>query len=330
MNKEEIFKSGFVRAFIEEYYERMQHSYYPPKDRLNYTLCKDDDEKKVITTKEIEKAKDKIKELGNEELSFGYIMSYKDKNSPSYIEPLERHSFWLRRFSEEFDDSIISYTPIYDAVLRFFEKQEIDKDCFENEDEFWNFYPESISPENAFLPDIVVGENELLALIEFTIEEYLKDEWWEFDFEDFAKYRSISHSIDTLFELSELFVQLNRLEMFQDFLTYDNIEEEPTKNLFSALEWATIFYYAHETNLLDNENTIVGNIEIFMSKHQVKTSAQNFKVKYYEAKNRINKKNDYPIKKLNTIVPFLKEHYNHSVDKVENDIIFLEQERLDY
>lgn len=96
---------------------------------------------------------------------------------------------------------------------------------------------------------------------------------------------------------------------------------------FSALEWATIFYYADETKLLTESRLIKTRMEQFMSKHQVNTTFDNFKVKYYEARKRINEKNDYPISKLKLIIPFLKENYKQTVTRVENDIFFLEENR---
>ncbi|HMQ06048.1 MAG TPA: hypothetical protein PKC30_02050 [Saprospiraceae bacterium] len=99
---------------------------------------------------------------------------------------------------------------------------------------------------------------------------------------------------------------------------------------FSVLEWATIFYYADETKLLSEGRLLKTRLEQFMSKHQVNTTFENFKTKYYEAKKRINKKNDYPINKLELIIPFLKENYKQTVTKVENEIIFLKENKPDY
>jgi len=99
---------------------------------------------------------------------------------------------------------------------------------------------------------------------------------------------------------------------------------------FSVLEWSTIFYYADETKLLPENRHLKIRLEQFMSKHQVNTTFGNFKNSYYEAKRRINKNNDYPINKLDSIIPFLKENYKQTVTKVENDIIFLEENKPDY
>lgn len=102
------------------------------------------------------------------------------------------------------------------------------------------------------------------------------------------------------------------------------------KSPFSVLEWATIFYYADETKLLSESRLIKTRLEQFMSKHQINTTFDNFKTKYYEAKRRINEKNDYPTNKLELIIPFLKENYKQTVTKVENDIIFLEENKPEY
>lgn len=99
---------------------------------------------------------------------------------------------------------------------------------------------------------------------------------------------------------------------------------------FSVLEWATIFYYADETKLLPESRLLKTRFEQFMSKHQINTTFDNFKNSYYEAKRRINDKNDYPINKLESIIPFLKENYKQTVAKVENDIFFLKENKPDY
>lgn len=119
------------------------------------------------------------------------------------------------------------------------------------------------------------------------------------------------------------------------FATFDkcehNLPHQPIiESPFSVLEWATIFYYADETKLLSESCLLKTRLEQFMSKHQVNTTFDNFKNSYYEAKRRINKKNDYPINKLELIIPFLKENYKQTVTKVENDIIFLEENKPEY
>lgn len=106
----------------------------------------------------------------------------------------------------------------------------------------------------------------------------------------------------------------------------ETIVESP----FSVSEWATIFYYANETKLLPEARTIKERMEQFINKYEINTTLNYFRTQYYEAKKRINKKNDYPINKLKLIIPFLKENYKQTVTKVENEIIFLEENMTEY
>lgn len=134
----------------------------------------------------------------------------------------------------------------------------------------------------------------------------------------------------TLIEWIEIF----KKQPIDSLYYYTNPEALPPQpiieNPFSVLEWATIFYYADETKLLSKSRLRKTRLEQFMSKHQVNTTPVNFKNSYYEAKRRINEKNDYPINKLELIIPFLKENYKQTVTKVENDIIFLEENKPEY
>jgi hypothetical protein len=129
-------------------------------------------------------------------------------------------------------------------------------------------------------------------------------------------------------------LSIPRKRKFNEFLEYTKTKALPPQPIvespFSVLEWATIFYYADETKLLTESRLIKTRLEQFMSKHQINTTPVNFKNSYYEAKRRINEKNDYPINKLELIIPFLKENYKQTVTKVENDIIFLEENKPEY
>lgn len=126
-------------------------------------------------------------------------------------------------------------------------------------------------------------------------------------------------------------LQLHK-EYFKEVTPLLKALQPQTKNEtpFSVLEWATIFYYADETKLLAESRTIKERIEQFINKYEIKTTLKYFRTQYYEAKKRINEKNDYPINKLELIIPFLREKYKQTVTKVENDIIFLKENRTEY
>lgn len=107
---------------------------------------------------------------------------------------------------------------------------------------------------------------------------------------------------------------------------------EPQQNdmKFSVLEWATIFYYADETKLLSGGRVKTKRMEEFINKHNLTSTFDSFRNSYYEACNRINNLNNFPIAKLDLIMPFLEEYYKPTITKVENDIIFLEENKSDY
>jgi len=216
METNEIIESGFVKAFIAEYFEFKTHSFYPDKDRLLYVLSSNDREKQQVTEKQIELIKSEIQKLGNENLSFAYLLSCKPKSisALNYIEPDKRFDFWLKRFCEEFVFSINSFKPIIEAFELFIDK--LPKEDFEVE--FWEIYPASHKPIESCLSFIIQREAELINEIEFTISEFKENEYWEFDFEEYQKFIDTSKPMELLFNLSELLVQLNRLEMFNEFL----------------------------------------------------------------------------------------------------------------
>jgi hypothetical protein len=130
-------------------------------------------------------------------------------------------------------------------------------------------------------------------------------------------------------------------QLFKNFENCQHKTEQPepqatakgkqsTKSEFSVLEWATIFYYADETKLLSKERTIIGRIKQFIIENEIETTPNYFKNKYIEAKKRINTTSNYPTNKLETIIPFLKEHYKETITKVQNDITYLQTESPEY
>lgn len=175
--------------------------------------------------------------------------------------------------------------------------------------------------------------NELVLQIEqfefaFSLLEKKKEKDNLFLVEEFGKYEPVIIEV-----LDYWKAELIKLQSGND--TQSNIElktkhQPKNKSQFSVLEWATIYYYADTTKLLPENRIISERMKEFMSKHKLDTTFDNFKTTYYEAKKRINEKNDYPINKLELIIPFLKENYKQTVTKVENEIIFLEENKPEY
>jgi hypothetical protein len=215
MEKEEIFKSGFIEAFIEGYFSHYTYNHYPSKDRLLYILCNNEEEKEEVTIEQISHAKIKISKLGFNELILAYLVSGK-KESREYIAE-KRHEFWVSRFAESFDDKMVDFDPIYKAVCSYNKVKKISRKCFETEDDFWEFYPDLYKPKIRDMIRIITNEVELIEHIEFEIDNYIENEYWEFDFDEYQKYIEGSKPLELLFNLCELLVQLDRLEMFNSF-----------------------------------------------------------------------------------------------------------------
>ena len=99
------------------------------------------------------------------------------------------------------------------------------------------------------------------------------------------------------------------------------------KTLFSIPQWASIFYYADESKLLPNTKFKKEKREAFMTLHKIDTTLDYFNKCYLEVKVLINKKNNYPIDKLEDIIPFMKEHYKEAESRIKSDIIILKEEK---
>jgi hypothetical protein len=322
LNKEQIFESGFVGAFFERYYEYKCHSYYPDIDRLNYAIARDNEEKKEYTLKEQAKAKDKIKELGFEELSYAYVVSCKKENGHAYIEDSKRYEYWMERFIITFEGNIVSFTQINEAAQRFFNKEVLDNECFENEDEFWDFYPTGMSPNDQQLFTVAIEEHTIKVLIEYDIEEFKKNDWWEIDFEEYEKRRHYSNPLDNLLRLSELFVQLNRWDMFNDFI---RIEEEENKIIspenkiernLTIAQIALINIYKGKIITRDNANEIA-KAQGYISKNSGERLYQKY-LKYHLPKDRTandgtERKSKAKLKLLKSVVEHLQKDLQSAI-----------------
>ena len=113
----------------------------------------------------------------------------------------------------------------------------------------------------------------------------------------------------------------------------DKSESKEIRNLksdkkkFSILQWATIFYYAEDSELLPRDNTKKNQMQQFIYEHPFDTTVDSFKNKYSMAMKRINATNDYPIKKLEMLIPYLEENYPETIGRVQNDLKFLKEEK---
>ena len=136
-----------------------------------------------------------------------------------------------------------------------------------------------------------------------------------------------------VFQIKEVFIANEIVQGIKRENSYKcNLREEERneeKEGFSVLEWSTIFYYADSIGAFNDSSNTIERIRKFIEKHSVETSDSYFKNQYYNVKIRINNKNDYPIKKLEKLIPFLEVNYSDVLSKVYNDITFLKTEQSD-
>lgn len=102
-------------------------------------------------------------------------------------------------------------------------------------------------------------------------------------------------------------------------------EDQPKYNL-SCFEWATIFYYAESANLIPGKKKSDKATEFFKT-HSLTFSEKSFLNNTSKANKRINTNNDYPLKKLNRILPIVTEYYPLLVGNITNDIEILRDEQ---
>jgi hypothetical protein len=224
METKAIIESGFIENFISQYFEDRTYD-YQGKDRLRYAMCNSDLDKQQVTNEQIEIVKSKIQKLGYDELSFGYIESCKPDNVYSFIESDKRFDFWLHRFMSEFIDSINSFTPI----IEFYEAY-TKKDNGEDFEHHYNLcYPDNQKPSAHNLAFIIQREFDLLVDIEIVVDQFNEGEYWEFDFDEFQKFVEANKPMQYLFNISELLVQLSRLEMLNEFIYPNQQDLQPSQ-----------------------------------------------------------------------------------------------------
>ncbi len=225
-----ILESGFVQAFIEEYYEYYFYGFYSDKDRLSYSLCLSDKAKHEVTLENIRDVQKKITLSGFEELSSEYLNSSQVTSGPNYIKGSEnRLKFWIQRFAEYFEEDTDTFVPVKYVLSDLKEEDHLTKKDFKDEKLLWYQFSKDLLPKIQDLELNFRTEINLLLSIQQCIEDYNENEYWSFDFEYFKSIADYVKPIENLVCLSDLVVQINRLEMFKGFLKIDKTRLVPQK-----------------------------------------------------------------------------------------------------
>jgi len=89
--------------------------------------------------------------------------------------------------------------------------------------------------------------------------------------------------------------------------------------VFSAPEWAAIFYYADAAKLLPKADTKEKKIKDFISKYNISNTYNHLKNEIIEADKTINY-GTFGARKLKKLLPFIKKHYSKALINIQNDI----------
>ena len=172
-----------------------------------------------------------------------------------------------------------------------------------------------------------------LASCKYPYESFGMVEICENDFLHFHEYKEILFNNRNWSEEEERerleSKESNTIEIEQASTNPTDKQQSKYSNL-TVLQWGAIFHYADTTNLLPKSKTKIAKLTAFIEKHKIETTLNHLKTQYYKANNQINKYNNYPIDKLEEIIPFLKQYYKQTVVLVENDIELLQEYKDEY
>lgn len=102
--------------------------------------------------------------------------------------------------------------------------------------------------------------------------------------------------------------------------------ESSNLSQFTPFEWATILLFVYESHLF-SFSTWKECALSFIVRHEIPTTYDYFRKEYYKVRKSLYKRCDYPIEKLDTILPFVRNHYPEASKKIEGDKKFLLEEQ---
>lgn len=98
---------------------------------------------------------------------------------------------------------------------------------------------------------------------------------------------------------------------------------------FSVFQWATIFYYADNSNLVPKKEYKKETRKAFIKLHHLNTTPAYFDKCFDKVNKRLNTTKDYPIEMLQAIIPFMRKNYKKTASIIKENIEFLIEEKTD-
>lgn len=148
-------------------------------------------------------------------------------------------------------------------------------------------------------------------------------------FED--KFSSNNKESDT--QKDSQLLSANLKDAKEEDLNKFKIEEEKSHSHvlkatgFSVFQWATIFYYADNCNLVPKKEYKKETRKAFIKLYHLDTTPAYFGKCYDKVNKRLNSTKDYPIEMLQAIIPFMKKNYKKTALIIKGNIEFLIEEK---
>lgn len=204
---------------------------------------------------------------------------------------------------------------------------------------FENFENEHIVPYTNFFNQDSAKINKVFEYV--TKEIWFKYSWYN-NHRGFKTKTSSSLSSPKEYEIIEAYEEgkgqgyyykawsiiLSNKDIFEPLfeeLDKKNIITEININELNVPDWAVIFYYSHHAKALPDAANLSEKMKVFIKQNNITATFNSFKNNFYEVRKRINDLSNYPIKKIEKIMPILNK-YPNATQLAENDIKYLKEE----
>lgn len=132
---------------------------------------------------------------------------------------------------------------------------------------------------------------------------------------------------------NQIHLEIERKEDLDEIKKTTEIDSSnvDTQLNYEAQEWAAIFCYAYPFIINTKDGFKSKNLQNFMEKHKVDKSFAYLRGKCYDVNKDIHNNYTFSVEILeNTIKPFLKIHYPHTLSNIDDDIQIIKNESHDY
>tara|TARA_R110002096_G_scaffold44354_8_gene119257 strand:- start:3195 stop:4028 length:834 start_codon:yes stop_codon:yes gene_type:complete len=272
-----------------------------------------------------------IEHLINLKIYDDYINSKLDSIEMFWEQIDKGKSFKENNNTTAFGFTLADHTPSEKELLKQSEKNERNENIDLSE-QYVNSIKSKIETRLDYDFAIIPNQVEISELYEKVIEEnHHLFEYLNTSKETFNNYIQILEN-----ELPQNFIK--KLSQYDK----DNLSKQKVVNIdsskndiqlgYNVQDWAAIFCYAYPFTIGTKDGFKSKNLSKFMEKHNIPKKSFNYlRGKCFKVNKAIDLDFSFPVEILEeTIKPFLKTHYPHTLFNVDEDIQIIKNESPDY